>query len=67
MLAIGAATVAAAGLVGAGLVAEHAHYATDVLGGFCVAVAATAVAALAIDAVTARVLIHAPSTRPTVD
>ena len=65
LLAIGAATVVAAGLVGAGMVAEHAHYATDVLGGFCAAVAATAVAALAIDALAARVLAAATSARPT--
>lgn len=57
-------TVVAGGLVGPATVVEHAHDATDVLGDFCVAVAATA--ARAIDAVAPRVLIGASSARPTV-
>jgi membrane-associated phospholipid phosphatase len=37
-----------------GLIASDYHYATDVVGGFCVAVASVAVVALAVDAVGTR-------------
>ncbi|GEL24224.1 membrane protein [Pseudonocardia sulfidoxydans NBRC 16205] len=42
-------TVAVAVVVAVGLVAERAHYPTDTIGGFCLAVVMTVVAAAAID------------------
>lgn len=54
-LAVGAsATVAVAVVVAVGLVAERAHYPTDTIGGFCLAVVTTVVAAAAIDRVAKR-------------
>lgn len=48
------ATVAVAMIVAVGLVAERAHYPTDTIGGFCLAVAVTVVATLVIDRVASR-------------
>ncbi|GAY08372.1 putative integral membrane protein [Pseudonocardia sp. N23] len=42
-------TVVVAGVVAVGLVAEHAHYPTDTIGGFCLAVVVTLTAAYAVD------------------
>jgi membrane-associated phospholipid phosphatase len=44
----------AGGLVGAGMVVGGAHYPTDVVGGFCTAVAAVLGVALVLDAATLR-------------
>lgn len=48
------AAVVGGGLVGAGMVVSGAHYPTDVVGGFCAAVAAVLGVALALDAVVLR-------------
>ena len=54
-LTVGAlATVAVAVVVAVGLVAERAHYPTDTIGGFCLAVLMTVVAAAAVDRVANR-------------
>lgn len=47
--------VAAGGAVGTGMVAVGSHYPTDVVGGFCTAVASVLVVALALDAIARRV------------
>jgi membrane-associated phospholipid phosphatase len=49
-----ACAVAAGGAVGTGMVIGGSHYPTDVVGGFCAAVAAVLAVALALDAVHAR-------------
>ncbi|ODU06393.1 MAG: hypothetical protein ABS81_04600 [Pseudonocardia sp. SCN 72-86] len=55
VLAVGAlATVAVAVVVAVGLVAERAHYPTDTIGGFCLAVVTTVVATLAVDRIADR-------------
>ena len=46
--------IVAGGLVGTGMVAGGAHYPTDVVGGFCAAVAAVLGLALVLDAATLR-------------
>jgi undecaprenyl-diphosphatase len=46
--------VAAGGAVGMGMVARGSHYPTDVVGGFCAAVASVLVVALLLDAVPLR-------------
>ena len=46
--------VGAGGAVGTGMVLRGEHYPTDVVGGFCTAVAAVLVVALVIDAVGGR-------------
>jgi undecaprenyl-diphosphatase len=44
-------TASGAAVVAVGLVAEHAHYPTDTIGGFCMAVVVTGVAAIVVDGV----------------
>jgi membrane-associated phospholipid phosphatase len=46
---LAAATVAAAGGVALGLIAEHAHYPTDTIGGLCMAIVIAVVTVLAVD------------------
>jgi membrane-associated phospholipid phosphatase len=46
--------IGAGGVVGTGMIIGGAHYPTDVVGGFCTAVAAVLVVALVLDAVTRR-------------
>ena len=46
--------VGAGGAVGTGMVVRGEHYPTDVVGGFCTAVAAVLVVALVVDAVAGR-------------
>jgi membrane-associated phospholipid phosphatase len=54
LLLAAAAAVVAGGAVGTGMVVAGAHYPTDVVGGFCTAVACVLGVALLLDAVTLR-------------
>jgi undecaprenyl-diphosphatase len=54
LLLAAAGAVVVGGAVGTGMVVTGAHYPTDVVGGFCTAVAAVLGTALALDAVTLR-------------
>jgi undecaprenyl-diphosphatase len=50
----GVGAAVAGGAVGTGMVAANSHYPTDVVGGFCAAVAVVLTVALALDALAAR-------------
>jgi membrane-associated phospholipid phosphatase len=54
LLLAAAGAVVAGGAVGTGMVVAGAHYPTDVVGGFCTAVACVLGVALLLDAVTLR-------------
>ena len=55
-----AAAVVAGGLVGTGMVVGGSHYPTDVVGGFCAAVAGVLGVALVLDATVLRSRATAP-------
>jgi membrane-associated phospholipid phosphatase len=61
LLAIGAAL--SGGIMAFALITEHAHYASDTVGGFCVAVALVLVSALAIEWWAERAAERRPSQR----